>query len=238
MPRKKKPANDTFYFSVDGETEKWYLEHLCKLVNAELQRQEAKFRIRMVIEVAPNPLRTPWRFISQGAEIRVAHLCDYETPEKCQSGKPLLECFQDTLDNMSAAAENYNLTYVLGYSNISFDLWMILHKRDCNGSKAKNDQYLANLNAAYATPFLSMKAYKDGGAFENLLKGIPLLDVRDAVGRATAIQQANAQNYKPQFYRNYKFFTNNPALSIHERIQELFDFCKGKGNDLFKAVSV
>lgn len=223
MARKRKPANDAFYFSVEGETEKWYLEHLKKLINAELELQKASFRIAMVITVEQNPRKTPWRFISQGERIRVAHLCDYEAGENC------LTRFQTVLDNMATAAKDNNLTYCLGYSNISFDLWMILHKQNCNGSRTNNDQYLSELNAAYSTAFSSMKSYKKEDDFKKLLQGITLSEVRKAIDRATVMQRDNENRYALRHYGGYAFYIDNPSLSIHERIQEIFAFCESKG---------
>ncbi len=226
----KRPANDkTFYFSVEGETEQWYLEHLQKLVNNELKRQEADFRIGMVIKVEKDPRQISWPFITRWEQTKVVHVCDYEKPVPQQSGMNRLEQFKTILSNMSAAGTDKNLTYSLGYSNLSFELWMILHKQNCNGGKIDCKQYLTDLNTAYSSSFLSTKAYKKEDAFKDLLRGITLPDIQNAIIRATAIQQANQQNHDAQKHCNYEFYTSNPALSIHECLREIFAFCENRG---------
>lgn len=221
----KRPANERlFCFSVEGDTEKWYLEHLKKLVNDELERQKAGFHIGIAIKVEKDPRQIPWPFIP-----KAVHVCDYEKPMPQQAGMNRSEQFKTMLDNLSAAAKDKNLEYSLGYSNLSFELWLILHKRNCNGGKIDCEQYLADLNAAYSSAFLSLKAYKKEADFKKLMENITLADVHNAIQRARAIQQANAQNHEAQTYRNYEFYTNNPSLSIHERIQDIFAFCAEKG---------
>lgn len=226
----KRPANEnTFYFSVEGETEQCYLEHLRSLVNDELKRQGAGFRIGMVIKVEKDPRQIPWPFITRGEHVNVVHVCDYESPVPQQAGMNRLEQFKTILDNLSAAAEDKNLTYLLGYSNLSFELWMILHKQPCNGGKIDCKHYLADFNTAYGVSFLSTKACKKEDAFKDLLRGITLSDVHDAIERATAIQQVNQNAAQAQRHRDYEFYTNNPALSIHERVQDIFTFCASRG---------
>ena len=227
----KRPANEnTFYFSVEGETERWYLEHLRTLVNDELKRQGAGFRIGISIQVQKDPRQIPWPFITRGEHVNVVHVCDYESPVPQQAGMNRLEQFKTILDNLSAAAEDKNLTYLLGYSNLSFELWMILHKQPCNGGKIDCKHYLADFNTAYGVSFLSTKACKKEDAFKDLLRGITLSDVHDAIERATAIQAVNTnQKAQAQRHRDYEFYTNNPALSIHERVQDIFTFCASRG---------
>lgn len=38
---------------------------------------------------------------------------------------------------------NRSITYELGYSNFAFELWMVLHKHDCNGRSAIESSILA-----------------------------------------------------------------------------------------------
>lgn len=51
--------------------------------------------------------------------------------------------------------------YDLGYSNLTFELWIILHKLDCNSSKTNCNHYLSELNKAYNENFEDLREYKE-----------------------------------------------------------------------------
>lgn len=71
MTRKSKIQ---YYFSVDGETEKLYLEHLQKLIN---QCQEAKNTVKFIIKVQrPKEMV---KSISQISKITISHIGDMES---------------------------------------------------------------------------------------------------------------------------------------------------------------
>ena len=228
--------NYAFLFSVEGETEKWYLEHLQKLINDALTAKTAPFTLTLNVKVEKSPksyIKTlsPGIGVTERGKMIITHVFDYESPIQ-QKGMDRLTQFQERLQQMKKAAELKNVKYRLAYSNLSFDLWIILHKQNCNGMKTSCSQYLQDLNSAYRhgkTPFASMKQYKEERSFKEILEEITLSDVRDAIKHAETIEAANAQNYRRQIYCGYRFFVNNPSLSFHERIQELFDFCKKQG---------
>jgi len=50
--------------------------------------------------------------------------------------------FHGILSEMKEAKTQKKITYELGYSNFAFELWMVLHKRDCNGPLNHRKQYL------------------------------------------------------------------------------------------------
>ena len=70
-----KAMTKKYYFSVEGKTEKWYLDWLQNAINT-------------------------------------ANTATYKV------------VFDSKVEK--------NITYKLGYSNFTFELWMILHKQDCN----------------------------------------------------------------------------------------------------------
>ncbi len=48
-----------------------------------------------------------------------------------------------TMDNMKRAKElGKQINYKFGYSNLTFDLWIILHKEDCNRSVSHRRNYI------------------------------------------------------------------------------------------------
>ena len=45
---------NSYYFSVEGENEKWYCEHLQKLIN---NSEESVFNVQFIIKIDKSPLR-------------------------------------------------------------------------------------------------------------------------------------------------------------------------------------
>ena len=65
------------------------------------------------------------------------------------------------MDNMKAAMTmGKQIYYRFGYSNFSFDLWIVLHKTDCNGPLSHRSKYLTKINQAYHENLESMDDYK------------------------------------------------------------------------------
>ena len=65
------------------------------------------------------------------------------------------------MDNMKKAEQSgKQIKYKSGYSNFTFDLWIILHMADCNASYAHRKQYITPINRAFGEKFENMDEYK------------------------------------------------------------------------------
>ena len=99
------------------------------------------------------------------------------------------------------------IDYELGYSNFTFELWMVLHKKTCNGSFANRSQYLEPINQAYGEKFEDLAHYKREDNFKRCLSKLSLEDVKSAIGRAQAITENNkAGGKKIITYMGYKYY--------------------------------
>ncbi|WP_430162531.1 RloB domain-containing protein [Paenibacillus algorifonticola] len=58
------------------------------------------------------------------------------------------------------------LKYHLGYSNFTFELWIILHKSECNASFSHRREYLKPINKAYDEHFTNLVQYKQEAKFK------------------------------------------------------------------------
>ena len=120
-----------------------------------------------------------------------------------------------------------NIKYNLGYSNFTFELWMILHKADCNGSLMHRRQYLMPLNRAYGENFENLDQYKHENNFKRVLSKLTLDNVRQAVRRAKVIMRKNEEmGYRLQEYKGYRYYKENPSLSLWEQIERILRDCK------------
>ena len=212
-----------YYFSVEGQTEQWYLEHLQALINGELSKKDAPFTVKFNVKVEKNPLSyVKWATI-RGNPMVITHVFDYEGVEHDAEFRAVL--------NLMREAENLkNIRYNMAYSNLSLELWMILHKTSCNGSVVKCDQYLNILNSAFGENFSSLDHYKEERNFKRLLQDLSLKDVRCAIQSAQKIEQRNLESHTPQLHKKYRkiysYYKENPSLNLHTVIDKLFQECQ------------
>lgn len=107
-----------FVFSVEGETEEWYLEWFQNAINSD---NAANYHVKIEVNVEKNPMKLVKKLNAMTTHY-VTHLCDVEGQ---MAGD--LKGFETTLANLKEARTQKNIAYKLGYSNLSFELWMILH---------------------------------------------------------------------------------------------------------------
>ena len=175
MARNTNPRKQilTYYFSVEGETEKWYLDWLEAQINLQ---EETKFKVKLKAEVQKGPVSYAKKLTVQ-RRTTVWHLSDIEgsTPSHIQS-------IENTLGRLKDAKNlGKDITYHWGYSNLSFDLWMILHKQNCNAELADVTRYLNHINRAFGEQFESMKEYKEEYNFKHCLGKLSLPEVLSAI---------------------------------------------------------
>jgi hypothetical protein len=207
-----------FYISVEGYTEELYFKRLQSLIS----NQDARYRLSLNLKQN----KSPKKFIKNMplVEAECFHIFDYESnsPEH-----KLL--FENTLKEISEVNEKYSkkISCKAGYSNISFDLWILLHKVKFTSPVSNCNQYLPLINKAYNTNFESMNKYKQEENFKKqILSKITLADVLQAIKYAKEIRMANEQNAK-EFHTIYgvKYYAGNPDLTIHECVEKMLEEC-------------
>jgi len=73
------------------------------------------------------------------------------------------------------------------FSNINFDLWLILHKEDFNRSVFKNDAYVPDVRRIYGLQ--PSENIKCENSIKKILTQITLEDVKSAIQRAEIIRK-------------------------------------------------
>ena len=151
MARNTTPRKQTltYYFSVEGETEQWYLEWLETQINAN---EDSKYIVNIIAKVQKDPVSFVKKLVVQ-KKTTIWHLSDIEG-----SSAEQIQTVHNTLGRLKEAKGlGKSIIYKWGYSNLSFDLWMILHKQNCNAELNGVDGYLSHINRAFETQFESMK---------------------------------------------------------------------------------
>lgn len=213
---KHRPQILQYYFSVEGDTEAWYLEWLQKKIN------ENDFcKVKFLIKTEKSPIKYV-RGLSIIQRTNVWHLCDYESADVEHTRQ-----FTNTIDEMNRARKLKQVTYHFGYSNFAFDLWIILHRKPCNGAKCHRRQYITEINDAYNKKFEDMHQYKHEDNFKKCLSILTLNDVKCAITRAKNIMQNLRNNgLVMQKYKGYTYYKENPSLAVHEIIEKILTDCQ------------
>lgn len=219
----KKVCNK-YYLSVEGETEKWYFEHLQDLINT---KEELEYKVAFDIKINKSIISRA-KTISAPYKIKVFHICDYESNEAVH-----VEQFNQVLKDLNNVKKiNKNLDYKLGYSNFSFDLWMILHKKQQIGSVANRKQYIKGINKSYGENFQFIDDYKEERNFKRILSKINLDDVICAVNNGNEIRKMNNKNKKDNYriYGKFEYYIENPDMTINECVQQILKECGAISN--------
>ncbi len=221
----KRLVNQTYSLTVEGDCEKLYFNHLKNLVNNE-DRRIANCKFEPPIAVKKNPLKQAKAF--NGYDNKFFHIQDIEDYEdEFQRNK-----FLDLIKDIKSANDYVN--YKLGYTNYTFDLWIILHKRNMEHSITHRKNYINYINECYHTNYEYIDEYKKNENFLKILEQITLDDVYSAIDRAKKIRECNesqtcsVQNQKLIKHCKYRFFAINPDLDIHEIIGDILNECLGK----------
>lgn len=207
-----------YYFSVEGETELWYLQWLQTRIN---DTEAGQYKVSLNCAVQKNPLKRAKSLAITG-KTEIYHFSDYESDDPIHTRQ-----FTETMDNMKRAQElGKQIKYHFGYTNLTFDLWIMLHKADCNGSLTHRRQHLEPLNRAFGENFESMDEYKQEANFKRILSRLTLSDVNEAIHRAKTIMRKNEENgYVLHRYKGYCYYKENPSLLIWEAIEKILKDC-------------
>ena len=216
VPNKK--FRNTFYFSVEGETELWYLKWLEEKINAcEIATHSIE------ISVSINPPNKAIRSIPlpkvKGIKPMVTHIFDRESNEAAHTQK-----FLAILNQMVLLEREYFLFYEVAYSHFAFELWLLLHKTECCGC-ANRAKYIEMIRSIYG---LTIQDIKQKNNFDMILSKIALDDVKKAIENAKRLM-SNKPDQPERVQRKggklYYYYDNSPALTVHEAVELIITSC-------------
>ena len=196
--------------------------------------EESVCKVSIDCPVKKNPLKHA-KSLTVTRKIEIYHFFDYESDRRNILGK---EDGFNTRVNLFIIRHMYyhmkkaeqlgkQIKYKSGYSNFTFDLWILLHMADCNTSYAHRKQYITLINRAFCEKFENMDEYKHEGNFKRCLSKMNLVNVIDAIKRARNIMQRNQENgYTLLQYKGYRYYKENPSLSAWEAIEKILSDCK------------
>ena len=208
--------NARYYFTVEGETEKWYLEWLRDAINAD---PRSKVKVVCSPKVQKNPVKWAKAKTNLDKSAKVFHVFDFEDEEPIH-----VKAFKDTLANMKKAGSlGRGFRYVSAYSNLTFELWMVLHKGDCP-ALAHRRQCLKPINDLYGEHFESLDEYKHEANFKRVLGKLTVDDAVTAVGRAeTLAKRAEEHGLRKAQHCGYSYYLDNPATDLWIPVKHMLE---------------
>ena len=211
--------NKKYTFTVEGCTEKWYFDWLKNTINSI---PESVYSVSIDAKVQQNPLKFA-KAVNPIAVPSAVHICDYESNDDVHVQK--FRGILDQLDNANKL-KGRSFQYSLGYSNFTFELWMVLHKIDCNGTLIDRTQYLKHINRAYNANFENLAHYKNEANFKWCLNQLSINDVKSAIARSKKIMNMNQQNNAAmRSYKGFEYYIDNPSLTIWKSVEKILDDC-------------
>lgn len=212
-----KKERKQYFLSVDGETEKWYFDYLQELIN---NNEKAKYVAKIESKIS-SPTK---RFSGIPVPFGVAqafHICDYESCDEHH-----IKRFSNTLKEIKEMKKRKSyIKYELGYSNYSFELWIILHKMNYRAPVVDRFKYLKGINKAFGERFVSLEEYKIESNFKRVLSKIDISDVKNAIAFAKEIRKHNEVNCKMVNEFGFVYCTGNPDLTIHLCVDTILKDC-------------
>ena len=221
-----KKESRTFYMSVEGiNCERLYFLHLAKLIN---ESGRNKYNLKVNPKVA-SPMAYAKRIAARpsdskgGRKLPYIHIQDIEDYYSDFHRKK----FYGLIDEMRAAEEEFGMTYQLGYSNYTFELWMLLHVADMTHSVQDRHAYLAPVNRWFKKDYRNIDEFKAETEFQSVLDEYVTLDsVKKAIDRAERIVQLNQDEHKKkETYHGETFYRDNPDINVHVVVRKIFKVC-------------
>ena len=207
---KHKHQKRQYLCACEGQQEELYLKHLGRLIN-ELPGRKIKF-----VTVIHPP-----RYLEK---VNVSYDCvalfDHDSNDKTFQANITI-C--DKLNKKEMRKSKIDRRRIWhAYSNLNFDLWLILHKEDFSRCVYGNDQYADDVRRIYGlAPTDNIKS-KD--TLANILNCITLENIESAISRANALIEQKLEGDKKII--SSSICCENPDLSIHRFIRAVIDESK------------
>ena len=185
----------------EGTQEKMYLEHVANLIK-NFPKKVVKFNCY---------IDKPYRLQKIYEEMDCGVLFDFDFNQRN---------FENSIrlcEKLHGKRRKQNVYHA--YSNVNFDLWLILHKRDYNRTINRNNAYIDDVKRNYG---LSRKDdIKKASVIQIILNQITLSDVKEAIARAEKIKSSKLEWDAVQI-GNTKTYSN-PDFSLHNFLKVVLE---------------
>ena len=197
----------TYLCVCEGQQEVMYLKHLASLLKQMPQRI-------VTFNTTEGNAR---KLMKNYTEYDNACLFDYDF-EYSQFKENIEIC--NSLQKKSSSTKNGKKVYH-AFSNVNFDLWLVLHKEEFNRSVTRNDAYIASVKRLYSLPDTADIKSKDMMA--RILGQIALSDVKQAILRTDKIRSSKLP--ADRHIIGLTEYYDNPDFSLHDFLKVVLKDC-------------
>lgn len=182
--------------------------------------EDVKYKVSINIKVIRNNFSS---FIKKNSSISlntvIYFVYDYEGNE---------EYFKkNVLSNIKSCRNiKKGMQFVLGYNNLSIELWMLLHKTMFKRSVIHIGDYLEFINRQFNEKIESINTFKQETNFKRCLSKITLDNVKKAVKRADKIMEDLKKDEQQMEYKGFRYYRKNPSLTTHEIVRIILSDCE------------
>lgn len=190
----------TYLCICEGQQERMYFDHLAKLIK-DFPKKVVKFNTF---------IDSPHRLEKRYEEYDSAAIFDYDFNET--EFYRNIEICNQLNKKLKPTKRNSGRHIYHAYSNVNFDLWLILHKQDYNKRVSKNDAYINDVRRVYGLK--RADDIKSEDIINKILVQITLKDVKEAIKRAENIRIIKEESDSKNIFNTLIY--ENPDFSIHE----------------------
>lgn len=191
----KEKINKTYLCYFEGNQEEKYFRHFSRLIKNNFENVTIKFNKVEKLKI----LQTSSTLIPKVA------VFDYDNNKKE---------FQDKI-KICKKGKIY-----IAYSNLNFDLWLLLHKIPFNKIVTNNDDYIDYIRKEYGLD--KNDNIKKESNIYRILGEINLEDIKFAISNAEKIMKKKKDGKDEIIYENYVYYDNS-SMSIHEFLKEILE---------------
>lgn len=196
----------SYYCVCEGQQEEMYLKHIERLLKKPQER----------VVTFNTTQGSAERLKKTYTEYDNAALFDYDFKDT-EFRQNINICEQ--LQRKSKKSKEKNVYHA--YSNVNFDLWLILHKEDFYKPVTSNDAYVNDVRRIYKLG--SEADIKKEAVIKRILEDISLEDVKDAIRRAEQIRARKLEF--DCFMVGSVACYDNPDFSLHEFLKIVLRDC-------------
>lgn len=117
------------------------------------------------------------------------------------------------------------------YTNLNFDLWLLLHKKKFSCSIINNDGYQDEIRKEFGLK--STDNIKNETIIKKILNQIKLKEVEYAIKNANEIMNSKIERDKKIIAKGKRkfYYYDNPSMNIHKFFEELLEDIKKNNNE-------
>lgn len=199
-----------YYGAYEGEQEEKYFKHLQKLINND---DRSLFDVNFNFDSPKG-----------GSPLEVCKYADksitFGNRRDAEKKHRIVAVFDyDFKDDIFKNAIKYcnDKKIVAGYSNVNFDLWLILHKKYYSACVSNNSGYHSTIRTLYKLP--KFADIKNQEIIEEMVSQITLDDVIEAIANCKKIEED--KKLTGTLYSGLLGHYEQPYIKLHEFVEKV-----------------